>query len=89
MERLECWPNVERDQQGRVVGFSGLTLRPTAHSLRVGDRQLYAWCAWDTLFLPALLDETAGDPCSGRTTDADEAVRPAGALSRSAPPARR
>jgi hypothetical protein len=58
-ERSHEWANVERDQRRRVVGFSGLTLRATGHGLRVGDRQLYAWCAWDTLFLPSLLDETA------------------------------
>lgn len=58
-ERLDNWPNVERDEQARVVGFFGLTLRTTAHSFRIGDRELHAWCAWDTLFLPALLDEPA------------------------------
>src|SRR4051812_15364564 len=57
--QVQAWPNVERDEPGRVVGFSGLTLRPTAHSFRVGEQKLHAWCAWDTLFLPALLDETA------------------------------
>jgi alkylmercury lyase len=59
IDRLDDWPNVERDDQGRVTGFSGLTLQATGHSLRVGDHQLYAWCAWDTLFLPALMNETA------------------------------
>jgi alkylmercury lyase len=53
------WPNVELDEHGRVVAFSGLSLTPTAHRFTVGGRQLYAWCAWDTLFLPALLDQPA------------------------------
>src|SRR3954452_21359527 len=57
--RLSGWPNVERDQMGHIVAFSGLTLRPTAHEFSVGTRQLHTWCAWDTLFLPALLRETA------------------------------
>jgi len=57
--RVSSWPNVERDPTGRVVGFSGLTLRSTPHQFTVGDRQLHAWCAWDTLFLPALLRQTA------------------------------
>jgi alkylmercury lyase len=52
VERLDDWPNIERAQRRGIVGFSGLTLRATAHSFRVGDRKLYAWCAWDTLFLP-------------------------------------
>jgi alkylmercury lyase len=54
------WPNVEYDGEGRIVAFSGLTLTPTAHRFRVGDRDLYTWCAWDTLFLPAILDQSAG-----------------------------
>ena len=56
---LARWPNVEFDEHGRVVAFSGLSLTPTAHRFTVGGRQLYTWCAWDTLFLPALLDQPA------------------------------
>ena len=58
-EALARWPNVRRDEQGRVDAFGGLSLRPTKHRFEVGGRQLYTWCAWDTLFLPALLDEPA------------------------------
>lgn len=53
------WPNVERDENAAVVGFSGLTLRPTAHAFEVNGRQLHTWCAWDTLFLPGMLGSTA------------------------------
>jgi alkylmercury lyase len=56
---LARWPNVELDEHRRVIAFSGLSLAPTAHRLTLGERQLYTWCAWDTLFLPALLDQTA------------------------------
>jgi alkylmercury lyase len=56
---LARWPNVRRDQQGRVEAFGGLSLRPTKHRFGVGGRRLYTWCAWDTLFLPALLDREA------------------------------
>jgi alkylmercury lyase len=58
-ETLARWPNVRRDEQGRVDAFGGLSLRPTKHRFEVGGRPLYTWCAWDTLFLPALLDEPA------------------------------
>lgn len=52
---LDRLPNVELDEHGSVVGFGGLTLRPTPHEI-VFDRQMrYAWCAWDTLFLPVAL----------------------------------
>jgi alkylmercury lyase len=53
------WPNVEFDENGRVVAFGGLSLMPTAHRFTVDGRRLYTWCAWDTLFLPALLERTA------------------------------
>jgi len=56
---LARWPNVRRDQHGRVEAFGGLSLRPTKHRLEVRGRRLYTWCAWDTLFLPALLDDQA------------------------------
>jgi alkylmercury lyase len=58
-ETLARWPNVRRDEQGRVEAFGGLSLRPTKHRFEVGGRPLYTWCAWDTLFLPALLDDHA------------------------------
>lgn len=57
--RLERWPAVRRDGQSRVIGYWGLTIVPTRHSLSIGARTLYGWCAWDTLFLPALLGESA------------------------------
>jgi alkylmercury lyase len=53
------WPNVQRDEQGRVIAFSGLSLRPTAHRFELAGRDLFTWCAWDTLFLPAVLDQPA------------------------------
>ena len=57
--QLARWPNIERDTDDAVTGFSGLTLRPTAHSFQVDDRRLHTWCAWDTLFLPRMLGATA------------------------------
>ena len=54
---LARWPNVQRDQQDCVIAFSGLSLRPTPHRFELSQRQLFTWCAWDTLFLPALLDQ--------------------------------
>jgi alkylmercury lyase len=55
-ERLGAWPAVFRDDEGRVVGFWGLTVTEMPpHELVAGDVKLWAWCAWDTLFLPARL----------------------------------
>lgn len=50
----------EVDDADRIVALGGLSIRPTRHRFVVGDRELFAWCALDTLFPPHLLDETAG-----------------------------
>ena len=52
---LDRQPHVERDDTGAVTGFGGLSLRPTPHRLVVDGRVRYAWCAWDSLFLPVVL----------------------------------
>jgi alkylmercury lyase len=56
---LDRWPGVFRDDEERVVGFHGLALGEMPHRFRVNGRDLFAWCAWDTLFLPAQLDRVA------------------------------
>lgn len=55
-DALQRLPNVEKDDRGAVVGFGGLTLRPTPHRILLDGRVGYAWCAWDSLFLPVALD---------------------------------
>jgi len=55
---LEQAVGTEWDEDGSVVGY-GLTLRETAHAFEVEGRRLYTWCAFDTLFFPALIDRTA------------------------------
>jgi len=42
-----------------IIGFWGLTIEPTGKKFIVDDKVLYAWCAWDTLFLPGILGKTA------------------------------
>src|SRR6266849_400221 len=56
---LGRWPAVFTDRQGRVTGFWGLTIGELspAHRFETGGRVLYAWCAWDTLFLPGRLGQ--------------------------------
>ena len=49
---------VELAEDGSAVG-AALTTRPTPHRFRVRGKDLYAWCALDTLFLPGLIDATA------------------------------
>ncbi|MGH2349271.1 MAG: organomercurial lyase [bacterium] len=48
------------DDQGAVVGFGGLTVvEMPPHRLIVDWQTLYTWCAWDSLFIPAILGKTA------------------------------
>jgi alkylmercury lyase len=73
VERLEAllkrFPNVERDSAGALVGF-GLTLQPTPHAFEVEGKQLFTWCAFDALFLPAILERSArvSSPCAASGT---------------------
>jgi alkylmercury lyase len=53
---LDAWPGVFRDEDGRVVGFMGLSVVEFGeHRVELDGRTLTAWCAWDTLFFPELL----------------------------------
>ena len=70
VRQLRSWPGVYYDGEQRVVGFWGLTIAPMPHCLRVDGRELYAWCAWDTLFLPALLCTSVEVESSCRATGA-------------------
>jgi alkylmercury lyase len=70
-DAFNSWPGVYRDDEGRVVGFWGLTtgrLEPE-YRFQIDGKTLYAWCALDTLFIPALLGKAVGveatDPVTG------------------------
>jgi alkylmercury lyase len=52
---LAGWHGVHRDEVGRVVAFRGLSVVEAPHRLRVEGRELFTWCAWDTLLLPQLI----------------------------------
>jgi len=56
------------DKEGRLIG-SALTLVPTPHRFRIMDKDLYTWCAHDTILLPGLLGTLAEvespDPLNG------------------------
>jgi alkylmercury lyase len=59
-DALGRWPGVFRDEDGRVVGFMGLSVVEFGeHRIEVDGRRLTAWCAWDTLFVPGLLGRPA------------------------------
>jgi alkylmercury lyase len=70
-ELIGSWPGVFRDPEGSIVGFWGLAIGPLnpEHRIEVDGRALWAWCAWDTLFLPDILGKeariTSTDPQTG------------------------
>ena len=49
----------ERDGEGNVVGIFGLSQLKHPHQFEVKGHKLSTWCAWDTLFLPVFLKQTA------------------------------
>ncbi len=55
---LSQWPGVFYDKSDRIVAFLGLSAKKTQHQLVVNGRTVYTWCAWDTLFIPGLLNAT-------------------------------
>jgi len=70
-EVLNSWPAVYFDDEKSVIGFWGLALQEMPHRFKVNGRQLFTWCAWDSLFIPELLGKTAEVestcPISGET----------------------
>ncbi|MBZ0305957.1 MAG: hypothetical protein K8I82_07815 [Anaerolineae bacterium] len=53
--KMNCY---EFNSEGDLVG-AALTLNPTRHHVYINDHHLYAWCAIDTLFLPAQIGVNA------------------------------
>ena len=65
---LRSWPAVFWDDHGRVTGFWGLALATMPHRIRHAGVDLYAWCAWDPLFLAYVIGDlqvTTADPVTG------------------------
>jgi alkylmercury lyase len=87
---LSAMPGVSRDDDGRIVGFLGLSLLETAHRFEVEGIQAYTWCAWDPLFIGPLLGKSGHvmslDPKNGAavsltvTPEAVQEVTPSGAV---------
>jgi len=47
----------ERDSDDNIIGLMGLSLNPEwPHRFNINGNSLRTWCAWDTLFLPTLVD---------------------------------
>ncbi len=96
LDRSALRPFILTDEAGRIQSLLGLSVAPTHHHLRVGGRRLWAWCAFDALFLPELLGESATiesrDPesmqlvCLTITPGSVETVEPDGIVVSMMPP---
>lgn len=52
---LTSWPDLRLNGEGNIEAFAGLSTKETPHQITINSKKLYTWCAWDTLFIPALL----------------------------------
>jgi alkylmercury lyase len=77
---LNQWPGVFYDEAGEIVGFWGLSVKNTRHRLTVNGKTSYAWCAWDTLFIPELLNASVKivSTCTASGAEIRLTVSPAG-----------
>jgi len=65
---LRSWPAALWDARGRVTGFWGLALAEMPHHIRYAGVDLYAWCAWDPMFLARVIGDlqvATADPVTG------------------------
>ena len=71
------------DKDNNIIGFFGLSLNKTPHELQVDNVTLYTWCAWDTLFIPGLIDKavTVRSACPVTRQEIKLKISPAGVLS--------
>lgn len=58
IQTLSQWPGIFYDDSDRIEAFLGLSVTETQHQLTVNGKTVYTWCAWDTLFIPELLNTT-------------------------------
>lgn len=56
---LKAAGRAEFDEQGRLLGVYGLTLKPTEHRLVLRGSTFFVWCAFDSVGIPAALAESA------------------------------
>ncbi len=72
----------EFNEKGELTG-AALTFTPTRHQFEVDGKPLYAWCALDTMFLPAYIGKTAQvlSTCPVTNTPIDVTITPHGVKS--------
>lgn len=68
-QKFTQWGSVFYNNSGEIIGFLGMTVDETQHRMQINSKTSYAWCAWDTLFIPELVGATAQVTSSCATTN--------------------
>jgi alkylmercury lyase len=58
-EAISLIKKVSETDNNNIVGLFGLSQENHPHRFQINSHVLSTWCAWDTLFLPSLLKQTA------------------------------
>lgn len=70
LEQASSTGKAQLDGEGNLVG-GVLSLVPTTHKVRLNDNDLYAWCAYDAIYIPGVIGMKAQiestDPVNGET----------------------
>jgi len=67
--KLDQWTSVIYNNTGEITSFLGITVNETHHRMHINGKTSFTWCAWDTLFIPELVDATAEVRSSCTTTN--------------------
>ena len=59
VEALNNWPGVFFNDDNEVIGFWGIAVQPMGHRMEIDGITSYAWCAWDSLFIPEMVGTAA------------------------------
>lgn len=58
-DQLNDWPGIFYNEQGQLIGFWGIAVSEMAHQFTTDGNTAYTWCAWDSLFIPGVINKTA------------------------------
>jgi len=66
---LDQWGGIFYNDANEVIGFWGIAVGEMRHRMVMAGKMSYAWCAWDTLFIPELVGTTANISSLCATTE--------------------
>jgi alkylmercury lyase len=58
IEQASALGTLQLDDAGNLVG-TAISLVPSRHKFQVGEKTLYAWCAYDAVYTPGVIGESA------------------------------